>query len=60
MFSLGPVKASKTPVSTIYAVDGAKGNDGSLNNLLELMDGDARATYVRSSAPVMVAKSKRY
>jgi len=37
MFKLKPCEA-KTPVSTIFAVEGVKGNDGSFNRLLELMD----------------------
>jgi hypothetical protein len=45
MLSLSPKKASKAPGSTIYAVEGAKGNDGSLNKLLELMDGDGLKFY---------------
>ncbi len=45
MFSLSPVKTSMEPESTIYAVNGVKGNDGSLNNLLKLMDGDGLKFY---------------
>ena len=45
MFSLSPVKTSMAPYSTIYAVNGVKGNDGSLNNLLKLMDGDGLKFY---------------
>ena len=41
--------ASKTPVSSIYAVEGAKGNGNSLNNLLELMDGDGLKLYKTKS-----------
>jgi hypothetical protein len=45
MFSLTPKNANENPVSTIYAVEGANGNDGSLNRLLELMDIDGLKFY---------------
>ncbi len=49
MLSLSPKKASRAPASTVYAVEGAKGNDGSLNSLLELMDGDGLKFYEAKS-----------
>ena len=45
MLSLAPKKASLAPTSTIYAVEGAKGNNGALNTLLELMDDDGLKFY---------------
>ena len=45
MLSLKPREALKKPASTVYAVEGVKGNDGSLNTLLELMDKDGLKFY---------------
>jgi hypothetical protein len=53
MLSLSPVEASKAPVSNIYAVGGAKGDDGSINNLLELMDSDGLKFYKTKSKGIL-------
>jgi hypothetical protein len=45
MLSLNPREASKEPTSTVYAVEGVKGNDVCLNRLLELMDRDGLKFY---------------
>jgi hypothetical protein len=45
MLTLKPREAAVTPISTIYAVEGAKGNDGTFNMLLELMDANGLAFY---------------
>lgn len=45
MLTLEPREAAGRPASTIYAVEGAKGNDGAFNKLLELMDADGLAFY---------------
>jgi hypothetical protein len=45
MLSLRSVEGKGRPISTVYAVEGANGNDGSLNRLLELMDGDGLKFY---------------
>ncbi len=44
MLALKPVEA-KIPSSTVYAVEGAKGNDGAFNKLLELMDSGGLKFY---------------
>src|SRR5512138_2595324 len=45
MLTLKPMEAAGMPASTIYAVEGAKGNDGAYNMLLELMDANGLAFY---------------
>ncbi len=45
MLSLESRKATKKPESTIFAVEGAKGNDGAFNMLLELMDANGLEFY---------------
>jgi uncharacterized protein (DUF362 family) len=57
MLSLSPRKASKAPASMVYAVEGAKGNDGSLNTLLELMDGDGLKFYKAKSNGLLQGSS---
>ena len=57
MLSLSPKKASRAPASTIYAVEGAKGNDGSLSTLLELMDSDGLKFYRSKSKGLLQGPS---
>jgi uncharacterized protein (DUF362 family) len=45
MLSLKSKKASGSPEVVIYVVEGAKGNDGSFNSLLELMDAGGLKFY---------------
>jgi hypothetical protein len=45
MLSLKPIEASKVPASTVYAVEEAKGNDRSLDTLLNLMDSGGLMFY---------------
>jgi len=53
MLSLSPKKASRAPASMICAVEGAKGNDGSLSTLLELMDSDGLKFYRSKSKSLL-------
>jgi len=45
MLTLKSQRAVKSPSSTIYAVEGTKGNDGALNALLETMDANGLKFY---------------
>lgn len=57
MLSLKSKKASGSPESVIYAVEGAKGNDGSFNSLLELMDAGGLKFYkTRKTGPMQGTK----
>lgn len=57
MLSLKPKEAQKKPESTVYAVEGAKGNDGSLNTLLELMDKNGLKFYRTKSDGLLQGSS---
>jgi hypothetical protein len=59
MLSLSPRKASNLLTSTVYAVEGVKGNDGSLNKLLELMDKDNLKFYRAKSQSLLKGTSGR-
>jgi hypothetical protein len=45
MLPLKSKAAVKSPASTVYAVEGANGNDGAFNTLLELMDASGLKFY---------------